>query len=210
MKYTDFSRRLPIITQKELTGLQAHSKLAPGYRQQLIKNYKVNSETKRAAVLALFYPDNMGDTRFLLTVRASYNGTHSAQVSFPGGKTEPGDNHLSVTALRETYEEVGIAQENIQLIRELTDVYIPPSNFLVTPFIGALDNPPKFEVNHEVAKLVEVLYTDLLNDELIQFKTSEKIAGIKTKIPYFNFNGEVVWGATAMIISEIRELFKTM
>lgn len=210
MKYTDFSKSLKTISAKELGGLKAHSKLVPGFRQQQIKNYKVNTHTRRAAVLALFYPDSLGDTRFLLTLRASYKGTHSAQVSFPGGKTEPQDKSLAATALREANEEVGVETSAIRLIRELTDVYIPPSNFLVTPFIGVLDKAPVFKANHEVDKLVEVLYTDLLDDTLIQFKNLEQIAGIQSEIPYFNFNGEVVWGATAMIISEIRELFKTL
>ena len=209
MQYLEFSESIRRISKHPLPGFDAHNKLVPGYRQQILKKYNGNANTKKAAVLALFYPDMEGNTRLLLTLRASYKGTHSAQISFPGGKTEGHDNNLAATALRETYEEVGIPTTTIQMVRELTNVYIPPSNFLVTPFIGITDSTPIFKTNHEVESLVEVLLSDLLDDQFIRFKTTDEITGTETKIPYYNFNNRMVWGATAMIISEIKELIKT-
>ena len=111
---------------------------------------------RRAAVLALFYPDQNNDTKFLLTQRASYKGTHSAQISFPGGKCDLNDFNLEETALRETDEEVGVSNKNVHIIRQLSDTYIPPSNFLVAPFMGYVNFTPSFNPNYEVAKIIEV------------------------------------------------------
>ena len=100
------------------------------------------NKPKKAAVLALFYPNLKNETTFLLTKRASYKGTHSAQISFPGGKFDQADENLTETALRETFEEVGVTANQIEIIREITDVYIPPSNFLATPFLAFSKTKP--------------------------------------------------------------------
>ena len=136
MNFSDFKTQIPSLTTLKLGGLESHFALAPALRLGYDAAKIQANAPKKAAVLALFYPDEKNNTRFLLTKRASYQGTHSAQISFPGGKIEDSDLNLEHTAKRETFEEIGIPHSEIQIIRELTDVYIPPSNFLATPFLG--------------------------------------------------------------------------
>jgi len=210
MNFDDFHKNINQLEQLPLGGLDAQFKLAPkmrmGYDGEKIKA----NNPKRAAVLALFYPDVNNETTFLLTKRASYKGTHSAQISFPGGKIEKSDKNLTHTALRETFEEVGVLQNEIQIIREITNVYIPPSNFLATPFFAMMHQKPEFKTNHEVDEIIEVTLKDLLDDinlDSIVMKTSymDKIA-----VPCFRLNDHVVWGATGMMLSEIKELIKNI
>jgi len=206
MNFSDFKKQIPNIKSSILGGLDAQFKLAPELRLRYDEN-KINAKNpKKAAVLALFYPDHNNETRFLLTKRASYKGTHSAQISFPGGKTELNDINLEHTAKREAFEEVGIQPFSIKMIRELTDVYIPPSNFLATPFIAYTLTRPHFIPNHEVDTTIEVLLKDLLNDASItsvEMTTSYMNNAI---VPCFKLNDYIVWGATAMLLSEIKDL----
>ncbi|KAB1159585.1 CoA pyrophosphatase [Tenacibaculum aiptasiae] len=208
MVFSDFINQIEELQNKPLGGLTSQFKLAPKLRTQFSQELIDSKNPRKAAVLALFYPDDNNQTRFLLTERASYNGTHSAQVSFPGGKIEKNDKNLQETALRETFEEVGIASNTIRVIRQLSDSYIPPSNFLVTPFLGLLSEKPKFTPNNEVANLIEVLTSDLLNDDNLTSKEMETSYMKNIDVPCFKLNDYIVWGATAMMLSEIKDLLK--
>lgn len=188
--------------------MEAQFKLAPAFRLQYDQQKIAANNPKKAAVLSLFYPNEENKTCFLLTLRARYNGKHSNQISFPGGKIEAGDTSLKETALREAYEEVGVPKNSIHIFKETTDVYIPPSNFLATPFLGYTEKRPDFTKNHEVAQLIEVLLEDLLDDSNI---ASTKITTSYTdtiEVPCFMLNNYIVWGATGMMLSEIKELLK--
>ncbi|WP_420553191.1 NUDIX hydrolase [Tenacibaculum aiptasiae] len=208
MVFSDFINQIEELQNKPLGGLTSQFKLAPKLRTQFSQELIDSKNPRKAAVLALFYPDDNNQTRFLLTERASYNGTHSAQVSFPGGKIEKNDKNLQETALRETFEEVGIVSNTIRVIRQLSDSYIPPSNFLVTPFLGLLSEKPKFTPNNEVANLIEVLTSDLLNDDNLTSKEMETSYMKNIDVPCFKLNDYIVWGATAMMLSEIKDLLK--
>ncbi|MEI6866834.1 CoA pyrophosphatase [Flavicella sp.] len=210
MLHQNFLNLSNSIKKTVLGGEMDHYKMAPDERKKTLKKEPNSKQPKKAAVLALFYPNLIGETCFALTLRPVYKGTHSAQVSFPGGKQEPNDSNLSETALRETFEEIGINKSEIKLLREITDVYIPPSNFLVTPFIGITENPPVFKQNHEVHQMIEVTLTELLDDSLIHVNTKKTFYAEKASIPYYYFSNHMVWGATAMIISEIKELIKRL
>ncbi|MFC2109473.1 NUDIX hydrolase [Bacteroidota bacterium] len=210
MEYNKFTKLIGTIQEADLGGIEAQLNLAPELRKPLSKESVKVKNAKKAAVLALFYPNKNGETMLLLTLRANYKGTHGAQVSFPGGKVEASDKNLQHTALRESYEEVGILLENIEIIKELTDVYIPPSNFLVTPFIGYTIHQPIYNTNEEVAEIIEVPIKDVLNDKSIKYMIRDTSYAKQINIPYFNLNNHVVWGATAMIISEIKELLKSL
>ncbi len=159
--------------------------------------------------MALFYPDLEEQTRLLLILRKVYEGVHSNQIGFPGGKLEVQDKDLLHTALRETHEEVGVLPSTVQVIKELSEVYIPPSNFLVQPFMGIYPNPSPFVKDEiEVEQLVEVYLRDFMDDSsLIQENLSTSYAK-NINVPAYKLNGYTVWGATAMMLSEIRELLQ--
>lgn len=208
MIFSDFINQNDILKNKPLGGLPSQFKLAPKLRKQFSDKMIVNKNPRKAAVLALLYPDEDNRTTILLTQRASYNGAHSAQISFPGGKVDIKDENLKDTALRETYEEVGVNPSDIDIIRQMSDTYIPPSNFLVTPFIGYANIKPTFTPNEEVATIIEVTLNDLLDDSNITEIEMETSYMKNMLVPCFKLNGYTVWGATAMMLSEIKDLIK--
>jgi len=208
MKFDDFLLHVDRLKTTPLGGLEAQFKLAPKLRLGYDSKKIEANNPKKAAVLALFYPNESGETTFLLTQRASYKGTHSAQISFPGGKIEKQDTSLFDTALREANEEVGIIKDKVSKIREITDVYIPPSNFLATPFIAYTEEQPMFRLNEEVASTIEVKVTDLLDDSNIDSVIMNTSYMKQISVPCFRLDTHIVWGATGMMLSEIKEMLK--
>ncbi len=208
MKFSHFKDQINLLKTKPLGGLESQFKLVPELRIKISEEKIKNSNPRKAAVMALFYPDEQNKTTFLLTQRASYNGTHSAQISFPGGKYDQEDDNMRQTALRELEEEVGVFRDSVEVIRQLSDTYIPPSNFMVTPFIGFLDEKPSLTPNEEVAKLIEIEAAALLNEENISSIVMETSYMKEIEVPCFKFYDHVVWGATAMMLSEIKDLMK--
>ena len=210
MNFQVFLNNIDAIKNTQLPGIEAQFKLAPKMRLAYNAKRIQANKPKTAAVLALFYPNQKNNVSILLTKRAIYNGTHSGQISFPGGKVEISDLNLKETALRETFEEVGVLKKEINVIREITEVYIPPSNFSVTPFVGILNYKPVFKVNSEVAKIIEIPFSDLLDDNNIASISITNSYMKETSVPCFNFDGSIIWGATAMMLIEIKELLKNM
>ena len=208
MNFKDFIDKIDAIKNAKLGGEAAQFKMAPKLRLQYNQDKIVANNPRKAAVLALFYPNNKRETTLLLTQRASYKGTHSAQISFPGGKIEKDDKNLAATALREAFEEVGIADKSVEILRELTDVYIPPSNFLATPFIGFTQKKPAFTLNHEVAQIIEIQLRDLLDDKHLTTVNLTTSYMKNIDVPCFKINNHIIWGATGMMLSEIKELLK--
>ena len=158
MKFSVFSDILSKIEKKPLPGRQSHLKMASAQRAKILNDSNKFSENpKKAAVLAAFYPDQKGDTHLLLIKRQGGKDVHAHQIAFPGGQYEPSDLDLKTTALREAYEEVGILPAQISCVRALTAVYIPPSNFLVQPFMARYDKQLPFVLeNSEVHSVLEV------------------------------------------------------
>ena len=193
-----------------MPGEESHFKMEPEMRKQWRDPKKIAKRNpKRAAVMALFYPNKKEDTSLLLILRKTYKGVHSNQVGLPGGKVEKTDLNLKATALRETFEEVGVKDNDIEILKELTELYIPPSNFMVQPYLGVYHDPKPFKIQEdEVEELVEVLLSDFMNDDnLTQQKLSTSYAD-NIIVPAFKLNDYVVWGATAMILGEIKTLLK--
>ena len=208
MKFNHFKNKIPIYINKTVGGLDAQFKLAPELRLKYNTDKIKASNPRLAAVLVLFYPNENNETTFLLTERASYKGAHSAQISFPGGKVDTSDINMQATALREAAEEVGLHIKPIEVFKEITPVYIPPSNFLATPFLAFVSEKPKFSINYEVENTIEVLLEDLLNEGSLSKVNLTTSYMTNVDVPCFKLNGYVVWGATAMMLSEIKELLK--
>jgi 8-oxo-dGTP pyrophosphatase MutT (NUDIX family) len=208
MDFNSFLTHISGLTHVPLGGIESQLKMAPAIRKSFDLASLVKPNAKSAATLALFYPNKNNETCFLLTQRAIYNGTHSAQISFPGGKIEKNDVSLEFTALRETYEETAVAMDDVSIYRELTKTYIPPSNFWVTPFMGTIDYKPNFMANNEVSAFIEIKLNDILDDSSIIIKNMSTSYMTGVDVPCFKLNDYIVWGATAMILSEIKDLLK--
>mgnify|MGYP000651619535 CR=1 FL=1 len=196
------------IEKLPLPGVRSHVLMTPEVRKQELLNYDYKQNNpKLAAVLSLFYPDVDFNTELLLILRKTYKGVHSNQIAFPGGKPEPEDGSILQTALRETEEEVGVKPHQIKVLKQMTPVYIPPSNFEVHPFIGVANEPLTFVRQlSEVEAIVRVKLTDFMNDDLIFEQELSTSYAKNIKVPAFQLNGYVVWGATAMMLNEIKTL----
>ncbi len=210
MEFNSFKSLISKVELMPIGGWESHKKMIPKERINFNNKEISNMEPKKAAVLALFYPKNNNETYFLLILRAHYNGTHASQISFPGGKYEKYDKNLEKTALRETFEEVGVEIKDVIIKKQMTETFIPPSNFLVSPFIGIINKTPTFRQNHEVKKIIEVKLTDLLNNNTITTKNLSTSYMKNINVPCFKLNNYTVWGATAMMLSEIKDLLKSL
>lgn len=177
-------------------------------RKKLGKVIDVSSRSPRkAAVMALMYPNDLGEMIMIFMLRKTYKGVHSNQIGFPGGKVEDEDKTMLDTALRETYEEIGVSKSHITILKELTEVYIPPSNFLVQPYLGVLNKKPAYILEEkEVERLIEIPLKTILNDAFISSKKLKTSYANEIEVPVFEFDDEIIWGATAMMLSEIKDL----
>ena len=196
------------LKQITLSGNEAHSLLAPPQRVKQIDSFFKNKiSPKKAAVLIHLYPDQNDLIHFVLIQRNSYIGVHSGQISFPGGKHEAEDINLWDTALRESSEEVGLNGLEIHKLRSLTDVFISPSNFMVSPFVSYSYEKPNFiPEKKEVDLILEIPLINLINHEQLLYKKLTTDYIDELEVPCYIFNEKVVWGATAMILSELRIL----
>ncbi len=210
MNFEIFLQSVSKIEQIPLPGQMSQFKMSPPFRLELIEQQRKAMKTsKKAAVTALFYPDEKQVTKLILILRKTYKGVHSAQIGFPGGRREEADESLMHAALRETWEEVGVPIEDIQIIKEMTELYIPPSNFTVYPFLGISSKTPRFiKQDEEVEDLIEVHLTDFLDEISVSSVKVMTSLDKELEVPAFLLNGHVVWGATAMMLSELKDLLK--
>jgi len=209
MDFTEFLKYVPKIEKEKLLAQEAHLKMSPLERILAVdeEDYFFKNPRK-AAVMMLIYPKDT-KAHLVLIVRNSYPGVHSSQIAFPGGKVELEDKSLAHTALRETHEEIGIHPEKIKVIKTFTEIYIPPSNFLVAPFLGISHSELTFtEQIEEVAGIIEVPLLDFLNEKNIVTKKMDTSYGTDIDVPTFKINEHYVWGATAMMMSELKEVLK--
>lgn len=211
MNFQDFLQIVPHFNAVNLPGVDAHNIMVPKERLEIMK--KINFEQikpKIAAVMMLFYPKD-GITHLVLIVRNSYEGVHSSQIAFPGGKYENEDANFEETALRETHEEIGIHPKKIEILKAFTELYIPPSNFMVYPYLGICKEEIVFNPNPaEVSGIIELPLSTFLSDTIIiesKIKTSYANA---IDVPAFKIEEHIVWGATAMILSELKVILKEL
>ena len=212
MNFDEFLVSLSKIKNIPLPAEASQFKMSPPFRRELISRYKeAMKDAKRAGVLAMFYPNATNETHLALILRKTYKGVHSAQIGFPGGKYEEEDKTLKHTAIRETWEEIGVPEHQIKVIKQMTEVYIPPSNFYVQPFIGITQETPKFiKQDDEVEDIVEVSLAHFLDENNVGNKLVATSYTAKIEVPAYELNGHVVWGATAMMLSEIKDILKAV
>ncbi len=192
---------------KPLPGIEAQYEMAPVSRAKFdVKALEPNTYKKSAVVLLLY--NNNGSCHIPLIKRNEYEGKHSNQVGLPGGKFDENDGNLTNTALRELHEEIGIKKQDVEILGALTPLYIPVSNFYVEPFIAIYQGDNiNFNIDTREVKQLIQLDTGLLKlDSLIEHDGIVSGEGYKLKTPYFNVEGEIIWGATAMILNEFKKL----
>lgn len=211
MLFTEFIKYIPKILNQQLPAVTAHAKMAPASRlPTLDPEYYKGNNPRQSAVMMLFYPKN-NEAHLVLIKRNAYPGVHSSQISFPGGKAEPEDAGLADTALRETFEEVGVKPDAIDVVMPFTQIYIPPSNFLVAPFLGIAMEEPVFKPNPgEVVSVIELSLRDFLDDSIVVEAEMQTSYAGKSMVPAFKVGEHIVWGATAMILSELKETIKSV
>jgi 8-oxo-dGTP pyrophosphatase MutT (NUDIX family) len=193
--------------EQPLPGRTAQLKMAPAQRREELERIINLKNAKESAVLIILFEKEL-ELHTLFIHRSEYDGTHSGQIAFPGGKKDTSDKDLVITALRETHEELGIQPSKFQILGPLTELYIPPSNFLIKPFVAYHTGKPHYEINpQEVQSVIEVKMSDLEN---LHHRTSSEfyVSGSQTPItaPCFQVQGFKIWGATAMIVSELLEI----
>ncbi len=203
----DFSTKLSKQLKGKLPGQEAQKQMMPQTGSAIDRfSIEVKKGAKEGAVLLLLYKKKE-EFYLVLTQRHTYEGAHSGQISFPGGKVEEEDASVEATALRETEEEIGVSASTINVLGRLTDLFIIASNFNVRPVVGFLDQVPNFIIDpREVDHIIEVKLTDLMDDSIIGSKEMLFKGKYKIQAPYFDFNGHHVWGATAMMLAEFKEV----
>lgn len=177
-------------------------------REKIHEKINNNTPAKQSSVLILLY-EKEGQLYIPLIKRASYDGVHSGQIALPGGKVEPTDIDIIATALRETEEEIGVSSEGIIILGKLSPVFIPPSNFCVNVVLAYTSTIPQFTLDtHEVAELIELPLTQLEDLSSIEERDVMSSSTWRMKAPGYVYQEHFVWGATAMVLSELKALLK--
>jgi 8-oxo-dGTP pyrophosphatase MutT (NUDIX family) len=198
--------------QQPLPGLPSQLKMAPPNRaNQLLQQKQKMQFARQSAVMVLLFHDE-GLLKTVFIKRSEYDGVHSGQISFPGGQFEKFDSSFEATAIRETNEEIGVKEDRIELIGKLTELYIPPSNFMVKVFVGYCAQRPEYIIDkREVQRVIEVELSTLYNEKAkTKMEILSSTTGIKTLVPCYEVNNERIWGATAMIVSELIDIIKDL
>ena len=205
----DYVSKLSALLHNGLPGSLAHSVMAPSNRDKLILLNADRGKARLSSVMIILYPDAKGEINTIFTKRATYKGVHSAQIAFPGGKTEPGDPSLLHTALRETQEEIGVTITEKEILGKLTDLFVPPSNFIISPYVALLPSAPVTCADAcEVAEIFSVPIADFLTPEAAIEQTCLTAMGDHLPMPGYKFEDHFIWGATAMIFSELLWVIK--
>jgi 8-oxo-dGTP pyrophosphatase MutT (NUDIX family) len=202
--------KLKLRLQQELPGKSAHDKMMSRVKAM---PGEIPKDAKPSAVLIVLFPVN-GNWHVLYIQRAKDGHAHSGQIGFPGGKQEPDDANLKATALREAHEEVGIMSSDVEIIGQLTSLYIPVSNFNVYPFVALAQKRLEYRLQaSEVAGIFEVPLARLLHaatKNMVRV-TSPIDPGFAWNVPAYQLEEDaILWGATAMITSELEAVLKSV
>lgn len=190
-----------------LPGLAAQLRMSPRPRPGAERILDPQLDCRRAGVLVLIYP-RAGELCVVLTRRTEAVENHRGQISFPGGSLEPGED-AEAAALREGWEELGIAPETVEIIGALSPLYIPNSHFCIYPTVAYTPARPEFTPNpHEVAEVIEAPLALLLDPATCREETWD-LRGAAVQVPFYAIGPHKVWGATAMVLSELVALLQT-
>ncbi len=193
--------------KQPLPGAAAHEPLRATPTGLVKPKFEHKVPPKPGSVLILLYQDGL-DLKFPLTKRQEYLGAHSGQISLPGGKAEPDEDYIE-TALREAEEEIGISRKQVRVIGKLSQFFVIPSNFMVTPVVAFAEQKPMFTPQlSEVTRILEGDVATLLRDNAVQTKEIVAAKIYPMLAPHFEIEGEVVWGATAMMLNEFRMVMR--
>lgn len=205
----EFSKNLRARFQEKLPGEASHLEMAPVGRPISSLARKETDFYKESAVSVILFPKG-DDVHFYLMQRHVYEGAHSGQVSFPGGKKEESDPNLIYTATRETFEEIGVKLSSQHLVGELTSVFIPVSKFNMQSFVFCLEEEPSLVIDsYEVESLFSISVNELLNDENRRKVTIPLGNGqVLKEVPCFYLNEKIVWGATALVLNELKVMLR--
>ncbi len=202
LKKADFSK---------LPGQKSQMTMAPALRRDDIVRVGKGMNAVSSGVLILLFPDGKGQTCTVFIQRPVYDGVHSGQIALPGGRRENQDPDLQYTALREAKEEVGISPSAVELVGKLSDLYIPPSNFIVSPYVGMCHSEPSFKPDPiEVEEIIRVRMVEFFRPENIREVPIRLSGGDCLPTPCFEVNGQIIWGATAMIMAEFLAFIKPL
>lgn len=207
MEDNEFILALGQKLKEDLPAYSAQSIMEPPLRNTLDLD---SSNAKKAATILILYYEK--EWKFLLIKRSSHPlDKHKGQISFPGGSLEKGESSKEA-AIREAEEEIGVQSTQIEILGKLSDLFIPVSNFIVSPYVSigqdiSLEKLVKQE--SEVADIISISLKDFLDESAVKFKTMTMPNGfVLKKIPVFKIEGEIIWGATAMMLSEFKEIVK--
>ena len=199
----EFIKKIETSLGSKLPGPEAHDIMRVGPRIPFSIKKMTKSPVASSVLILLFEENN--SFNFILTLRSKKVETHKGQISLPGGVQEKNES-LKETALRETKEEIGALPETIEIIGELSSIYIPFSGHKVQPYVGWASAPPKLIPSaHEVERIIIVPVNELIDEEN-QTQKKTTLRGIPVTMPYFSLKGEIVWGATSMILSEFKQI----
>ena len=201
-----FIEALTKMLSRDLPGKSAQRKMMITPNRFPTENQE--NEGIPASILLLLYPIEE-EWFFFLTKRSQDLEHHKGQISFPGGVVEKNESKMNA-AIRETNEEIGVDKDVIKIIGNLTPLYIPVSNFHISPYVGWTEEKPHTKVQDaEVKRVFSVSINDLILER--NLKTKKDFSSNKSvKVPYFDLNGETVWGATSMILSEFKFILRNM
>lgn len=207
MNYQFFIDKIKQANSRSLPGIEAHQEMTPKNRPLKRQDIDNIHEYRESAVAIVCYPKN-NEIYSLVVQRPTYDGIHGGQISFPGGKMEQFDASFEETARRETFEEIGWRLDASELLLELTEMYIPVSRFIVHPYVYFTQEQPFILDEREVDSIIEYPLEILLNPESRKTTHIKFANGMTLKdVPYFAIEEKIVWGATSIILNELKHIF---
>jgi|TARA_B110000503_G_C7113298_1_gene399173 8-oxo-dGTP pyrophosphatase MutT (NUDIX family) len=202
-----FISRLRLKLQQPLPGHESHRKVMEHRKSTVVIDFQKLNPRKSAVLVHLYV--HLGQLHLSYIERPEYDGVHSKQISFPGGKAELQDQSLMHTAVREAKEEVNIDPEKLDILGTLSEIYIPPSNFLVQPYVSFHHQRPNFIPDpREVWEIIEFPIHNLIDQELTKHELLRD--GKALIVNGYQLNGKVMWGATAMITKEFIDICRNL